>query len=73
MPTLKKRINITLPEDIERALARAAHRDMVPEATKATALLRFALEIEEDGLWETLAQTRDKKNACFVSHKQAWG
>lgn len=72
MPTVKKRINITLPEDIERALARAAHHDMVPEATKATALLRLALEIEEDGLWEALTQTRDKKGARFVSHKQAW-
>jgi hypothetical protein len=72
MPTIKKRINITLPENIERALARAAHRDRLPEATKATELLRLALEIEEDSLWESLAETRDKKGARFVSHKQAW-
>jgi hypothetical protein len=72
MPTAKKRINITLSEDIERALVKAARRDMVPEATKAAALLRVALEIEEDELWEDIAQKRDKKGTRFVSHTQAW-
>lgn len=72
MPTTNKRINITLQPDIERALARAAGRDQVPEATKATELIRVALEIEEDELWDAVAKERDRKQAKFVSHDDAW-
>lgn len=72
MPTTKKRINISLPENIDIALTRLAERDDVPEATKAVHLLKMALEFEEDDIFNKLAEKRDTKNAKFVSHKAAW-
>ena len=73
MPTIKKRINITFSEDMEMVLKKIAKRDEVPEATKASELLRLALEIEEDEAWETVATLRDEDGGQFYSHKKAWG
>ena len=73
MTTTKKRINITLPPEVDRLLSGIARRDNVPQATKAAALLEIALEIEEDEAWEKMAKKRDTKRARFVSHKKAWG
>lgn len=72
MATTKKRINISLPEDIEISLKQLAVRDDVPEATKAIHLIKLAMEIDEDDIWNTLAEKRDTKGAKFVSHKKAW-
>lgn len=73
MPTTKTRINISLSDDISRALKRLAHRDQVPTATKAERLLEIALEIEEDEVWDSIASKREKsKNGRFISHNQAW-
>lgn len=73
MPTTKSRINISLPADVKRALARIAKRDQMPTATKAGQLLEVALEMEEDQAWDRIAAARDRKNAKFVSHKDAFG
>jgi hypothetical protein len=72
MPTLKKRLNMSLPADIEAALSVLAERDDVPQATKALHLLKLALEIEEDDVWNAIAEKRDTKNAQFISHEDAW-
>jgi hypothetical protein len=72
MSTTKKRINISLPADLEELLKRVAKRDTMPEATKAVNLLRLALEIEEDTQLETITEKRDKKSAKFVNHDAAW-
>ncbi|MBI5786988.1 MAG: hypothetical protein HY446_00330 [Candidatus Niyogibacteria bacterium] len=72
MTTTKKRINISVSEPLERALSRLAKRDEVPQATKAAELLRIAIEIEEDYVWDKTASARDAKGARFVSHKKAW-
>jgi len=72
MPTLKKRINITLPKTIDAVLEKISLRDGVPVATKAVELLRVALEIEEDAVWDKIAGDRDNKKAKFVSHEEAW-
>lgn len=72
MLTTKKRLNITLSPDMETAIKRLAERDRVPRASKAAELLLMALEIEEDRVWDKLAQKRDKRGAKFLSHKTAW-
>ena len=72
MPTIKKRINISVSNDIDRALMHLAKRDAVPAATKAAELIERALEIEEDEVWERIARARDTKDAKFVSHIKAW-
>jgi len=72
MSTIKTRINISLSEGVQEALAKLAHRDRVPTATKAARLLEAALEIEEDQAWDAMALKRDTVNAKFLSHSQAW-
>lgn len=73
MATIKKRLNITLPASLDEALMRIARRDQVPQATKAAELLSFALELEEDQIWDSLASARAKENVKLVSHKKVWG
>ena len=72
MATAKHRINISLPDTVDRAITLLARRDDMPEATKASALLQLGLEIEEDQVWDSIATSRDTKKAKFVSHKNAW-
>lgn len=72
MPTLKSRINISLPNETKEALQKLAKRDRVPEATKAARLLEIALETEEDLFWNEIAQKRDKKDSKFITHANAW-
>jgi len=72
MPTSKKRLNMSLPKDIEEALSALSKRDDIPQATKALYLIRVALEIEEDDLWNKIAEKRDVKGAKFLSHDKAW-
>ena len=74
MPTTKKRINITLPVEIDQFLTQSAKKDGIPVATKAVELLKFALEVYEDGYWEKLANKRmNEKNIKYYSHKEVWG
>lgn len=72
MATAKKRINISIPKTVEHTLELVARRDQVPQATKAAYLLQLALELEEDLIWDQIANARDTKKARFVSHTQAW-
>lgn len=72
MATTKKRINVSLPEDVDVALQYLAERDQVPQATKTIALIKLAIEIDEDDIWNQLAEKRDTKGAKFISHKKAW-
>ena len=73
MTTTKKRINITLSNEIEKAISMLAERDGVPEATKAADLLRLGLEVDEDLLLERVASERYRTAKKFLSHKQVWG
>ena len=72
MPTTKQRINITAEPDIESALKNAAKRDHVSVSSKATELIRFALEIKEDYTLATLAKERDTNKAKFIPHNKFW-
>ncbi len=72
MPTSKKRINISMPDNYYKVLTKIAIRDDVPQATKALDLIKIALEFDEDEVWDTLAQKRDTRSAKFIPHKKAW-
>lgn len=72
MPTTKSRLNISLSDNMKSAIKRLAARDRMPEATKAARLIEVALEIDEDQVWDAIAQSRDKKGARFIAHKSAW-
>lgn len=72
MLTTKKRLNISLPPEVEIAVKNLAQRDAIPWATEISRLLYVALEIDEDDVWNTLAAKRDKRGAKFISHHKAW-
>ena len=72
MPTTKRRLNISLPFELEIAIEKLARRDDISHATEITRLLKVALEIEEDDIWDTLAETRDKQETKLISHHKAW-
>ncbi len=72
MTMIKNRINISVSQDVERAVASLAKRDQVPNATKAAELIRLAIEIEEDVALDTFAQKRDVKTTKFIAHNTAW-
>lgn len=72
MSTTKTRVNISIPKDVRRSLEALAKRDQEPVATKASHLLQLAMEIEEDQVFDALAEGRDKRGSKFVSHKKAW-
>ena len=72
MSTTKKRVNISLSSPMENILAKLAKRDDVPQATKAAELIRIAIELEEDQVFDTIASERDIEKVKFVSHKKAW-
>lgn len=72
MPTSKKRLNLTLPEDLESMLTALAERDKVSVASVATKLIKIAIEIEEDAVWDELASERDTPDAVFISHEEFW-
>ncbi len=63
---------MSLPQDIDKALSALAERDDVPQATKALHLIQLALQIEEDDVWNAIAEKRDTKDAKFLSHEKAW-
>jgi len=73
MTTTKRRINISLGKETEKALVRIAKRDHVPLATKAEELVRVALETEEDVALGNLAEIRDTKNARYLPSDSVWG
>ncbi|OGG40291.1 hypothetical protein A2118_02305 [Candidatus Kaiserbacteria bacterium GWA2_50_9] len=68
----KKRINISVSNEVDSAVALLAKRDRVPHATKVAHLLSLALEIDEDQVLDALAAKRDTPRAKFVSHALAW-
>ncbi|MBT3704597.1 hypothetical protein HOG17_02330 [Candidatus Peregrinibacteria bacterium] len=72
MPTTKKRVNITLSEEIEKALELLADRDNVPVATKASELVKIAIEIDEADMLNMVAEERDTEKAKYISHDKAW-
>lgn len=72
MPTLKKRLNLTLPAEIDLAITKLAKRDALSQSSKALSLIELALEIEEDRIWNQIAAARDKQKVRYVSHTKAW-
>jgi len=73
MSTSKSRINISLPDDVKKALISISKRDQMPAATKAVRLMEIGMEVEEDDIWDKIATERDNKDSTFHSHIEAFG
>ncbi len=72
MSTSKKRLSLILPKDVAEMLAGFSKRDKVSVTAKAIELLKIAIEIEEDAVWEQMASERDTPDAEFISHEEFW-
>ncbi len=72
MATTKTRVHISLSKAEEQFLASLAKRDQVPRATKASQLVRQAMEIEEDFALSRIAMQRDIPGAPRMSSKEFW-
>jgi len=72
MATTKQRINITADSYVEKSLKFLAKRDKMPVSAKAVALLRVALELEEDMIWAKIADKRISDKGPVFDHESAW-
>lgn len=72
MPTTKNRTNITLPDELDKALTYLSKRDDTSKSAKAMQLIEIAIQMEESDIWDKIASSRDTKGAKFISHKNAW-
>lgn len=70
MPTSKKRLNVTLSEELDEAIRFLAKRDNVPEATKAAELLKLAIETDEDEVWNKIAEEVDDETSEFIPYDE---
>lgn len=73
MTTVKRRLNITLTEDVEKMVSHLAKKDNVPQATKISELLKISLMLEEDKAFSVLGETRLKQRSKKISHEEVWG
>ncbi|MEX2054066.1 MAG: hypothetical protein WD883_00775 [Candidatus Colwellbacteria bacterium] len=72
MATSKKRLNISLAPEVDKAISELAKRDGIPQATKAANLLRIGLEVEEDFIFDKIATARYKEKGPTLSHNEVW-
>ena len=72
MPTIKQRINLTVPKDLSHTLQRLALRDDRSVSSKTLELIERALEVEEDIVLQRIVEKRDRKGVRSLAHKSAW-
>jgi predicted DNA-binding protein len=72
VPTLKKRINLSLDDQLYSALEKLCKRNNDTLAGLSTKLIERAMEIEEDQYFSRIADKRLEANEKRLSHKKAW-
>lgn len=72
MPTAKKRINITVDDELYEALERLSAQRNQPVAGVSLSLIEEALEYQEDLYFSRLADDRLARKQKRVSHAKAW-
>lgn len=72
MPTAKKRINITVDDDVYEALERLSEQRSQPVAGVGLALIEEALEYQEDLYFSRVADERLVAKGRRVPHAKAW-
>ena len=72
MPTTKKRINITVTDEVYEALGRLADERGQPVAGVGASLIEQALEYQEDVYFSRVADQRLSKKEKRLSHQKAW-
>jgi predicted DNA-binding protein len=72
MPTAKKRINITVTDEVYDALGRLANERGQPVAGVGASLIEEALEYQEDVYFSRVADQRLGRKEKHIDHRKAW-
>lgn len=72
MPTAKKRINLTVEDDLFVNLKQLAEKEQTSVANVSHALLERALELKEDHYFSKIGEERLSKKAKRISHEDIW-
>lgn len=72
MPTLKKRINITVDDSTYEALKKLSTSRKAPVAGIGLQLIEQALEYQEDLYFSRIADARLKHDHKRIPHHKAW-
>jgi len=74
MPTTKKRVNITIPDDLESSLKLASQKRKISESAQALKWMQIGAELDEDLYFLELAESRlnslDREKP--LSHNDFW-
>jgi predicted DNA-binding protein len=73
MPTAKKRINITVDDEVYEALERLSAQRNQPVAGVSLGLIEQALEYQEDVCFSRVADERLNQKRKRIYHSKAWG
>jgi predicted DNA-binding protein len=73
MPTTKKRVNITVTDEVYEALGRLANERGQPVAGVGASLIEQALERQEDVYFSRVADRRLGRREKRITHQKAWG
>jgi predicted DNA-binding protein len=72
MPTAKKRINLTLENDLYRSLERLSKREKKSLSSVSLRLIETAIALEEDRYFSNEADKRLARKEKRLSHADAW-
>ena len=72
MPTAKKRINITVEDDLFRNLCLLAKKEKSSVASVSHALLERAIELQEDHYFSKAGESRLKEKGGRINHEDFW-
>ncbi len=72
MPTAKKRINITVEDDVFESLNKIAKKEKTSVASVSHLLLEKALELQEDLYFSRVGEDRISKKFKRISHEDVW-
>lgn len=72
MPTAKRRINISVDDEVYEALERLSAERAQPVAGVSLSLIEQALEYQEDIHFSRVADERLARKQKRVSHSKAW-
>lgn len=72
MPTSKKRINITVDDELFRSLHKLSKKEKKTLSSVSLRLIEKAVELEEDLHFSREADKRLTKNEKRIPHSKAW-
>jgi predicted DNA-binding protein len=72
MPTAKKRINLTVEDEVFKNLKQLAEKENTSVAHISHVLLERALELKEDFYFSKVSEERLDKKIKRISHKEIW-